>query len=161
MRDTPAFCHHINRTMKALTLLAAQVASSFALPTSTAAPMPTARPQATLIQRDYSTLSASPTNIYSISTQYITIEGQTNSYVTIPAKTVELSIPTCVQTITPDANGHVPPGTCGAIWNYYPSFGAAMLFAGLFGALTVAHVWQAFRFRKVSAILPTWEPSKG
>ncbi|GKT43617.1 putative lipid transporter atnI [Colletotrichum spaethianum] len=95
-----------------------------------------------------STLSASPTGDF-ITTKHITIPGVTNGYVNIPAKTIEIAIPTCIQTIEPDANGYVPPGECGAIWNYYPSFVAALVFAVLFGLLTAVHIWQAAKHKKV------------
>ncbi|KAL0939984.1 RTA1 domain-containing protein [Colletotrichum truncatum] len=83
-----------------------------------------------------------------IETKFITIPGVTNSHVTIPAKTIDIAIPTCVQTVEPDANGYVPPGECGALWNYYPSFTAAIIFAVLFGVLTGVHIWQAAAHRK-------------
>ncbi|KAK1960761.1 RTA1 domain-containing protein [Colletotrichum sublineola] len=71
-------------------------------------------------------------------------------YVDIPAKTIDIAIPTCIQTIKPDANGYIPPGECGAIWNYYPSFVAAVVFALLFALLTVVHIWQAAKHKKQS-----------
>ncbi|KAL2879730.1 hypothetical protein SGCOL_004772 [Colletotrichum sp. CLE4] len=95
-----------------------------------------------------SATSSSPTGDF-IATQHITIPGVTNSYVTVPAKTIDIAIPTCVQTIEPDANGYIPSGECGAIWNYYPSFTAAAVFAALFGVLTVVHIWQAAKHKKV------------
>jgi hypothetical protein len=76
--------------------------------------------------------------------------GVTNDHVTIPANTIDIVIPTCIQTIIPDANGYVPPGTCGALWEYYPSFIAAVVFAALFTALTIVHIWQAVHYKKVS-----------
>lgn len=82
-------------------------------------------------------------------TKHVIIDGVTNSHVTIPGKTIDIVIPTCIQTITPDENGYVPPGTCGAIWNYYPSFAAALGFSCVFGALFFLHIWQAVRYRKV------------
>ncbi|KAK1687431.1 RTA1 domain-containing protein [Colletotrichum godetiae] len=94
-----------------------------------------------------SATSSSPTGDF-IATQHITIPGVTNSYVTVPAKTIDIAIPTCVQTIEPDANGYIPSGECGAIWNYYPSFTAAAVFAALFGVLTVVHIWQAAKHKK-------------
>lgn len=84
-----------------------------------------------------------------ISTKHIIIPGVTNSHVTLAPHTIEIAIPTCVQTITPDKNGYVPPGTCNALWNYYPKFAAALIFAILFGALTMVHVWQASAYKKV------------
>ncbi|EFQ29049.1 RTA1 domain-containing protein [Colletotrichum graminicola] len=71
-------------------------------------------------------------------------------HVNIPAKTIEIAIPTCIQTIKPDVNGYVPPGECGAIWNYYPSFVAAAVFAVLFALLTAVHIWQTAKHKKQS-----------
>lgn len=87
---------------------------------------------------------------YYTSTEVITIKaGTTNSATTVAPQTIQIAIPTCVQTITPDKNGHVPPGTCNALWDYYPNFGAAVVFSGLFGLLVVAHIWQAAAYHKV------------
>ncbi len=94
------------------------------------------------------TTTPAPTGVIT-TTKYITIDGQTDSHVTIPGQTIAIAIPTCVQTITPDANGYVPPGTCGAIWNYYPSFRAAVAFAALFAVLVTVHIWQAVAYKKV------------
>ncbi|OBS21517.1 hypothetical protein FPOA_07854 [Fusarium poae] len=77
-----------------------------------------------------------------------TIGGTTDRYYTIPAQTIQIVIPTCVQTHEPDENGYLPPGTCNAHWNYYPSFSAAAVFAVLFAILTGAHIWQAARYKK-------------
>jgi hypothetical protein len=82
-------------------------------------------------------------------TKLIVIDGETKSQFTLPAQTITLAIPTCIQTIDPDKNGYVPPGTCGAIWNYYPSFGAALAFTGLFAALVIVHLWMAVKCKKV------------
>lgn len=62
----------------------------------------------------------------------------------MPDRTIDIVIPTCIRTITPDANGYLPPGTCGALYNYYPSFVAALVTTVLFAVLTIVHVWQAF-----------------
>src|SRR5436190_4102844 len=51
-------------------------------------------------------------------------------------------------TATPDPNGYVPLDDCRALWPYYPSFTAAILFAALFGISTIIHVTQAFVYRK-------------
>jgi hypothetical protein len=117
-------------------------------------PTPTAALPNTLVhvaRQVTSAATSAPTSdsIYFLSTDYITISGFTNSHVTQPDKTVTLALPTCIQTIEPDANGHLPPGTCNALWNYYPSFGAALAFALLFGALIIAHIYQASRYKKV------------
>jgi hypothetical protein len=84
-----------------------------------------------------------------IATKYITIDGVTNDRVTIPGKTIEIAIPTCIQTLAPDSNGYLPPGTCNALWPYYPSFGAAMALAIMFSLLTIIHIFQAVVHKKV------------
>ncbi|KIW19615.1 hypothetical protein PV08_00188 [Exophiala spinifera] len=87
--------------------------------------------------------------VYFTSTEVITINGGvTNNHVTIAPQTIQIAIPTCLQTITPDKNGYVPPGTCNALWDYYPSFGAALVFAILFGILILVHIWQAVAYKK-------------
>ncbi|ORX95210.1 RTA1 like protein-domain-containing protein [Clohesyomyces aquaticus] len=53
----------------------------------------------------------------------------------------------CVS-VTPDKNGHVPPGACDAYYAYYPSFTIAAIFTGLFLGVTVAHIYEAFHHRK-------------
>ncbi|KDN67771.1 putative RTA1 domain-containing protein [Colletotrichum sublineola] len=131
-------------------VILAAAASTFAL-----ALQPGPSPTPTLLglaerQQDTTISSASsaiPTGNF-ITTQHIIISGVTNSYVDIPAKTIDIAIPTCIQTIKPDANGYIPPGECGAIWNYYPSFVAAVVFALLFALLTVVHIWQAAKHKK-------------
>ncbi|KAL6787373.1 RTA1 like domain-containing protein [Trichoderma sp. SZMC 28012] len=77
------------------------------------------------------------------------IPGRTDSHVTIHPQTIAIAIPTCHQTITPDHNGYVPPGTCGAIWTYYPAFKAAVAFAVVFALLLGVHIWQAIIYKKV------------
>ncbi|KAK1486133.1 RTA1 domain-containing protein [Colletotrichum abscissum] len=130
-----------------ITLAAA--ATALALPSG---PSPTPTLPNSLANRQDSTVTSSSTSSIPtgdfIATKYITIPGVTNSYVTVPAKTIDIAIPTCVQTIEPDANGYIPPGECGAIWNYYPSFAAAAVFAALFGILTAVHIWQAAKHKK-------------
>ncbi|KAI1654908.1 RTA1 like protein-domain-containing protein [Daldinia decipiens] len=88
------------------------------------------------------------TGVYFLTTQHATIDGFTNAHATVPAKTIDIVIPTCIQTIEPDANGYLPPGTCNALWSYYPSFSAAMVFAIISGLLTLAHLYQAIAHRK-------------
>ncbi|OHW97477.1 RTA1 domain-containing protein [Colletotrichum incanum] len=131
-----------------ITLAAATSTFALALPSG---PSPTPTLSGSVDRRqDISispTLTAIPTGDF-IATKHITIPGVTNSHVNIPAKTIDIAIPTCVQTIEPDANGYVPPRECGAIWNYYPSFVAALVFAVLFGLLTAVHIWQAAKHKK-------------
>lgn len=56
---------------------------------------------------------------------------------------------TCTTAI-PDKNGHVDPSACNAIYEYYPSFAAAILFSGLLLAAVILHIFQAAKFKKVS-----------
>ena len=57
---------------------------------------------------------------------------------------------TCHPTIAPDKNGFVPPSECNALYRFYPSFGAAVLFSILFGIVTVTHISQAAAYKKAS-----------
>jgi hypothetical protein len=114
-----------------------------------ASPAPTQTgPQITLAARQPSTTEA-PQGWFTTTKNIATIGGTTDKYYTIPAKTIQIVIPTCVQTFEPDENGYLPPGTCNAHWNYYPSFSAAAAFAVLFAILTGLHVWQAATLKKV------------
>ncbi|KAI1388042.1 RTA1 like protein-domain-containing protein [Hypoxylon trugodes] len=94
------------------------------------------------------TTAPTATAVDFLTTQHITIDGFTNDHGTVPAKTVDIVIPTCIQTIQPDPNGYLPPGTCNALWDYYPSFPAALAFTILFGLLTLAHIYQGIAYRK-------------
>jgi hypothetical protein len=100
-----------------------------------------------LISRETPTDSTSAIEFMTV--DHITIPGVTNDHVTLAPQTISITIPTCIQTITPDKNGYVPPGTCNALYNYYPSFVAALIFSCFFGMLTVAHIWQAAYFKTV------------
>ncbi|KAJ4269813.1 hypothetical protein NW762_001482 [Fusarium torreyae] len=132
---------HSNILALLLYLLSGSV-SAVALP-----PAPTQTHQITLAAREASA-TAAPEGWFTTTKNIATIGGTTDKYVTIPAKTISIVIPTCVQTLEPDENGYLPPGTCNANWNYYPSFAAAVAFAILFAALTAVHVWQAARYKK-------------
>lgn len=125
------------------------MANALAIQPSVTAP----RNLATMIARQTAVIITPTPSIgpdgYYTSTDHITIQGVTNDHVTVAGQTIDIPIATCVQTITPDANGYVPPGTCGAIWDYYPSFSAAAVFAVLFGILTLVHLWQAVSSGKV------------
>jgi hypothetical protein len=124
------------------TLLAAVLetgASALALSTTFSAPTLTLAPRA----------AATTSAIEFMTTDYITIPGVTNDHVTIAPQTLNIAVPTCIQTITPDKNGYVPPGTCNALYDYYPSFAAALVFSIFFGMLTIAHISQAAFFKTV------------
>ncbi|KAF4333239.1 RTA1-like protein [Fusarium beomiforme] len=117
--------------------------SALAIPTRTQAP------EVTLVPRATATETAAPEGWFTTTKNIATIGGTTDKYFTIPAKTIAIVVPTCIQTLEPDENGYLPPGTCNAHWNYYPSFAAAAAFALLFATLTGVHVWQAARYKKV------------
>ncbi|GKU19608.1 unnamed protein product [Fusarium langsethiae] len=114
----------------------------------TPAPTQTRPHQITIAARQPSTTEAPPQGWFTTTQNIATIGGTTDKYYTIPAQTIQIVIPTCVQTYEPDENGYLPPGTCNAHWNYYPSFFAAAVFAVLFAILTGVHVWQAARHKK-------------
>jgi hypothetical protein len=61
--------------------------------------------------------------------------------------------PTCV-TVTPDKNGYVPEYACGANYNYYPSFAAAVVFSVFFGITTFMHIYQAINYKKLRLCWP-------
>lgn len=96
------------------------------------------------------TSTPAATGVDFLTTEHVTINGFTNAHATNPAKTIDIVIPTCVQTIEPDVNGYLPPGTCHALWDYYPSFSAALAFTILFGLLTLVHLYQSIVYRKVN-----------
>jgi hypothetical protein len=131
------------------TLLAAVLETgAFALAVSTAfsARTPTLAPRETATGTTTSAIEFMTTN-------YITIPGITNDHVTLSPQTISIAVPTCIQTITPDKNGYVSPGTCHALYDYYPSFTAALAFSVIFGMLTIAHIAQAALFKTVASSL--------
>ncbi|EXJ85588.1 hypothetical protein A1O1_05953 [Capronia coronata CBS 617.96] len=112
--------------------LPAQTALPEQLPAATPSPTPT--PTATLELR---AAAASFTGVH--------ITPYSYSHVSL---SLDLPSSTCTQTIKPDKNGYVPPGTCGSLYEYYPSFGAAIVFSVLFGILFIAHLAQAIAHKK-------------
>ena len=124
--------------------------NSFCIP----APTPTPPPHR-ILARQTTVSSASesvPTGEF-ITTKVITIPGATNPHVTIPEKTIQIAIPTCIQIIIPDTNGYVPPGTCGALYEDYPNFAAVVVASVVFGILSVVHIMQAAVFKKVRFVV--------
>jgi hypothetical protein len=59
----------------------------------------------------------------------------------------------CV-TMTPDPSGFVPPQACNALWEYFPSMAAAVIFSIIFGVLLITHTTQAVVYKKVCCISP-------
>jgi hypothetical protein len=115
--------------------------------TAAVAPLPSQTPVPTLFHRDD---VVSPTPSPTPTGNFITTK-----LITIPGGTITLPIPTCIQTIVPDKNGYVPPGTCGSNFAYYPSFVAAVATTIVFGVLTGIHIFLAAKWKAVSGAA-TW-----
>ncbi|ESZ96241.1 hypothetical protein SBOR_3399 [Sclerotinia borealis F-4128] len=148
--DKLSFINSIFGVVNSLILLASTAVTAtnaLVLSTTTTLTSPTAA--STIPQRDATTTvsTASTSPVYFLTTNFITVAGVTNAYVTLPAKTVSFAVPTCIQTLTPDNNGYLPPGTCNALYDYYPSSASALAFAAIFGVLTLAHIIQAVFYR--------------
>jgi hypothetical protein len=85
--------------------------------------------------------------------------------VSIPSLSLNLPINTCTpgatSYATPATHGYVPAEACNALWQYSPSFAAAIIFSVLFGALTIAHLAQALVYRNgfcwVVVMAALWE----
>jgi hypothetical protein len=88
---------------------------------------------------EFTGVSIPPVSIAPVSIPPIT----KTEYYTPTSLSLNLPTPTCTQTIVPDKNGHVPAGTCHALYNYYPSFTAAVIMSAIFGAVSIAHIAQA------------------
>lgn len=89
---------------------------------------------------------------------YLRSPGPSPEKISIKPFTLQsLNLPsnTCHPTIAPDKNGFVPPSECNALYRFYPSFGAAILFSILFGIVTVTHISQAAAYKKASSF-PGW-----
>lgn len=91
--------------------------------------------------------------------QFITIDPITLPDETIAGKTITLDIPECSPTIAPDSNGYVPPGSCNAQYNYYPSFAAALVAAICFGVVTFVHIAEGIKYKQVSLANNCWDLS--
>lgn len=107
-------------------------------------------PAPTLIPRVDPPATTAPPTGYFMTTKYETIAGITQDHVTVEPVTIAIAFPTCIQTITPDINGYVPPGTCGALYSYYPSLAGAAITTGVFAILTGLHIWLAAKWKAVS-----------
>ncbi|KAJ7265653.1 RTA1 like protein-domain-containing protein [Mycena rebaudengoi] len=92
------------------------------------------------------TSTAAPTGEF-LTTKFLTVAGHTDAHATVPGRTITLVLPTCIQTEIPDKNGFVPPGTCHALYDFYPSFAAAVLFSVLFGVVTALHIAQTVKYK--------------
>ncbi|KAJ7735329.1 RTA1 like protein-domain-containing protein [Mycena metata] len=103
-----------------------------------------ASPTATAVSTP--TPTAFPTGEF-LTTKFLTVAGHTDAHATVPGHTITLVLPTCIQTEIPDKNGFVPPGTCHALYDFYPSFAAAVLFSVLFGVVMALHIAQAVKYK--------------
>ncbi|OQD64575.1 hypothetical protein PENPOL_c007G01064 [Penicillium polonicum] len=105
-----------------------------------ASPVQTAVPQPGVFPRD-----TSPTTTAT--------NSQTTTATTTTATEFELTLSldlpsdTCTPTIKPDKYGWVPASECDALYLYYPSFGAAIAAAAIFGILFMAHFVQATMYK--------------
>ena len=81
--------------------------------------------------------------------------GTTHSTTTSSSSTASCT------TAVPGKYGYIPPDACNSNYFYYPSFGAGIAFAVLFGLVFVAHITQAVRFKKnycwVIIVAASWE----
>ena len=102
-----------------------------------------------ILPRSTTETASIPTGYFE-TTRHIILPGVTDAYRTQADKTIDIVVPTCIKTITPDKNGYVPPGTCGSLYNYYPSFISAVVFSVVFGTLTIGHIAQASMLKSVS-----------
>lgn len=106
-----------------------------------ASPVQTAVPQPGVFPRD-----TSPTTT---ATNSQTTTTATTTTATEFELTLSLDLPsdTCTPTIKPDKYGWVPASECDALYLYYPSFGAAIAAAVIFGILFMAHFVQATMYK--------------
>lgn len=74
--------------------------------------------------------------------------GSPTSILTSPISPTSSSAATCV-TVVPGPSGYVPPAACNAVWNFSPSFPAAVFFCILFGVTLICHVFEAILFHKL------------
>ncbi|ETN41095.1 uncharacterized protein HMPREF1541_03030 [Cyphellophora europaea CBS 101466] len=140
-----------------------QLRSFFALLLATSSGFAAAFPTQTAIPSQALVPGPDPTPALELRAAAPSFTGVSITPVSIKSFSLSLDLPssTCTQTIEPDRNGYVPPGTCGALWAYYPSFAAAVAFAVLFGALLIAHLGQAILYKKgfcwVITMASLWE----
>ncbi|PYI16835.1 hypothetical protein BO99DRAFT_475420 [Aspergillus violaceofuscus CBS 115571] len=130
---------HLQLSLLLLSLLSASRVVAVVAPTPAPTPAPTLPPSTTTnvgLQR-----RATATDDYD---PHITIDVPTISIKPF-SLSLSLDLPsnTCTPTVSPDANGYVPPDQCNALYQYYPSFGAALAFSVLFGVLMITHFIQA------------------
>ncbi|KAJ5373913.1 hypothetical protein N7517_005919 [Penicillium concentricum] len=105
-----------------------------------ASPVQTAAPQPGVLQRD-----ATPTTATNPETT--TATTTTDDFEFHLTLSLDLPSNTCTPTIAPDKYGWVPPSECDALYLYYPSFGAAVAAAVIFGLLMMAHFVQATMYK--------------
>lgn len=104
-----------------------------------ASPVQTAVPQPGVFPRDTTPTTANPET-----TTTATTTTATGFQLTL---SLDLPSDTCTPTIKPDKYGWVPPSECDALYLYYPSFGAAVAAAVIFGLLFMTHFVQATMYK--------------
>jgi len=72
--------------------------------------------------------------------------------IAVSTTTASSSATTSCVSAVPGKNGYVPPSACNAVYDYNPSFAAAIIFAVTFGILTGVHLIQAVSYRRVSSL---------
>jgi hypothetical protein len=111
------------------------------------------------------TVAPFPRHEISISNTPVSIPPVSIPPVSIPPLSLDLPTNTCTpgatSYATPASHGYVPADACNALWQYSPSFAAAILFSILFGVCTVAHLVQALMYRNgfcwVVVMAALWE----
>ncbi|KAI2789305.1 hypothetical protein POX_d04791 [Penicillium oxalicum] len=117
------------------------------VPTSNPAATPTVTPARTRTDTDVVVLQQRGTEATTDYDPHITIHVREASIKPF-SLTLHLPSNTCTPTITPDGNGYIPPSECNALYQYYPSFRAALAFSILFGILMITHLVQATIFKE-------------
>jgi len=118
-------------------------------------PAPTTTSPSNILPRSTTEAATVPTGYFK-TTRHLVLPGVTDAHRTQADKTIDIVVPTCIQTITPDKNGYVPPGTCGSLYNYYPSFISAIIFSVVFLKLTIGHIVQASMLKSVCLQSKLW-----
>ncbi|KAL4811792.1 RTA1 like protein-domain-containing protein [Aspergillus spinulosporus] len=132
-----------------LPLLLVSAVAVLAVPAPTAAPIPAIPTLITAPSPVPTTGSSGPTKSLETRDFEPSLDLPTISIEPFTLSSLDLNLPsnTCTPTVSPDANGYVPPDQCNALYNYYPSFAAAVAFSVLFGILMIAHFIQATTYK--------------
>ncbi|KAL4747874.1 hypothetical protein BDW72DRAFT_215156 [Aspergillus terricola var. indicus] len=129
-----------------LPLLLVSAVAVLAVPAPTAAPIPGLLAAPSPVP---TTAPTAPTKSIKTRDFELSLDLPTISIEPFTLSSLELNLPsnTCTPTVSPDANGYVPPDQCNALYQYYPSFAAAVAFSVLFGVLMITHFAQATAYK--------------